>query len=63
MLRLRFTSSSPALPLFVQGHNVDVRVYLRKGKGNQRIAKIHAGHLPENEAIFSISETGIVDGE
>ncbi len=39
------------------------RVYLRKGKGNQRIAKIYAGPLPEEEATFAILEGGIADAE
>lgn len=39
------------------------RVYLRKGKGNQRIAKIYAGPLPENECTFAIAEAGIVDAD
>jgi hypothetical protein len=42
---------------------VHTRVYLRKGKGNQRIAKIYAGPLPEEEATFAILEGGIADAE
>ena len=43
-------------------HGSTIRVYLRKGKGEQRIAKIvDAPHLPEREAIFSITESGISD--
>lgn len=44
-------------------HYVHTRVYLRKGKGNQRIAKIYAGPLPENETTFAITDAGIVDAE
>ena len=41
----------------VVAHGSTIRVYLRKGKGEQRIAKIvDAPHLPEGEAIFSITE-------
>ena len=47
----------------ILAHYVHTRVYLRKGKGNQRIAKINAGPLPEEEATFAISEGGIVDAE
>jgi len=44
----------------VVAHGSTIRVYLRKGKGEQRVAKIvDAPHLPEGEAVFSIVETGI----
>lgn len=43
-------------------HGSTIRVYLRKGKGEQRVAKIvDAPHLPEGEAVFSITENGITD--
>lgn len=45
------------------GHYVHTRVYLRKGKGNQRVAKIYAGPLPEVEATFSLTELGVVEAE
>ena len=46
----------------IVAHGSTIRVYLRKGKGEQRIAKIvDAPHLPECEAIFSITESGITD--
>jgi DNA repair protein RadA len=46
----------------VVAHGSTIRIYLRKGKGEQRIAKIvDAPHLPEGEAIFSITENGISD--
>jgi len=46
----------------IVAHGATIRVYLRKGKGEQRIAKIiDAPHLPEEEAIFSITEDGILD--
>jgi DNA repair protein RadA len=46
----------------VVAHGSTIRIYLRKGKGEQRIAKIvDAPHLPEGEAIFSITEHGISD--
>jgi len=41
-------------------HGSTVRLYLRKGKGEQRVAKVvDAPHLPEGEAVFSITEHGI----
>ncbi|MHA2038814.1 MAG: DNA repair and recombination protein RadA [Promethearchaeota archaeon] len=46
----------------VVAHGSTIRIYLRKGKGEQRIAKIvDAPHLPEGEAVFSILESGISD--
>ncbi|MHA1914602.1 MAG: DNA repair and recombination protein RadA [Promethearchaeota archaeon] len=46
----------------IVAHGSTIRVYLRKGKGEQRIAKVvDAPHLPEGEAIFSITENGITD--
>jgi DNA repair protein RadA len=43
-------------------HGATVRVYLRKGKGEQRVAKVvDAPNLPEDEAIFIIKEGGIYD--
>ncbi len=46
----------------IVAHGSTIRVYLRKGKGEQRIAKVvDAPNLPEGEAIFSITENGITD--
>jgi DNA repair protein RadA len=46
----------------IVAHGSTIRVYLRKGKGEQRIAKIvDAPHLPEGEAVFCITENGISD--
>jgi len=46
----------------VVAHGSTIRLYLRKGKGEQRVAKVvDAPHLPEGEAIFSITENGISD--
>jgi DNA repair protein RadA len=43
-------------------HGSTIRIYLRKGKGEQRVAKVvDAPHLPEGEAVFSITEEGITD--
>lgn len=46
----------------VMAHGATIRVYLRKGKGEQRVAKIiDAPNLPEGEAVFTLTEGGIVD--
>jgi RecA/RadA recombinase len=48
----------------VLAHAATTRIYLRKGKAEQRIAKIYdSPMLPEGEAVFAISEAGIVDAE
>lgn len=47
----------------ILGHYADMRVYLRKGKGNQRIAKIYAGPVAEAEATFGISEAGVGEAD
>ena len=44
----------------IVAHGSTIRLYLRKGKGEQRVAKVvDAPHLPEGEAVFSITEAGI----
>ncbi|MHA2296246.1 MAG: DNA repair and recombination protein RadA [Candidatus Hodarchaeales archaeon] len=46
----------------VVGHASQTRVYLRKSKGNRRIARIYDSPLlPEGEAVFTIAESGIID--
>ncbi|MFX0186258.1 MAG: DNA repair and recombination protein RadA [Candidatus Hodarchaeota archaeon] len=46
----------------VVAHGATIRIFLRKGKGEQRVAKVvDAPHLPEEDAIFSITKDGITD--
>ena len=46
----------------IVGHNSATRIYLRKGKKGTRVAKlIDSPHLPDGEAIFKVTEDGIVD--
>lgn len=46
----------------IVGHTATFRIYLRKSKGPKRIARlIDSPHLPEGEAVFTISENGIRD--
>ncbi len=48
----------------VVGHAPGVRVYLKKSRGNKRIARVvDAPHLPEGETVFVITEWGIRDPE
>ena len=46
----------------IVAHGATIRIFLRKGKAEQRIAKvIDAPHLPEQDTVFSITEDGITD--
>ena len=46
----------------IVAHGATVRIYLRKGKGEQRVARVvDAPNLPEGEAVFSVAENGIID--
>ncbi len=46
----------------IVAHTATYRVYLRKSKGDLRVARlIDSPHLPEGEAIFRITERGIED--
>ena len=64
--------SNPDSALFVQApkpigghilaHASTTRLYLRKGKGAERVAKIYdSPSLPEAEASYELSDTGIID--
>ena len=56
------TSSSNFLANGYLVHNSKYRVYIRRGKGGTRIARmIDAPNLPEAEAVFRITEEGIRD--
>jgi len=46
----------------VVGHTATFRIYLRKGKGERRIAKlIDSPNLPEGECVFKITGRGVMD--
>ena len=46
----------------IVGHASTFRVYLRKSKGEKRIAKlVDSPNLPEGEAVFSVTKAGIGD--
>jgi len=46
----------------IVGHTATFRIYLRKSKGPKRIARlIDSPHLPEGEAVFTVTEKGIQD--
>jgi DNA repair protein RadA len=46
----------------IVAHTATFRVYLRKSKGELRVARlIDSPHLPESEAVFKVTEGGIED--
>ena len=46
----------------IVGHAATFRIYLRKSKGQRRIARlIDSPSLPEGEAVFSVVEEGVID--
>lgn len=48
----------------IMAHASTTRLYLRKGRGETRVCKIYdSPSLPESEAMFAISEKGIIDAE
>lgn len=54
----------PTAPIggHILGHNATFRIYLRKSKGEKRIARlIDSPNLPEGEAIFLVKTEGICD--
>ena len=62
--RARARIPPPRSPPFPSvAHYVHTRVHLRKGKNNQRVAKIYAGPMPEEEATIMLTEHGVVDVE
>jgi DNA repair protein RadA len=46
----------------IVGHTATFRLYLRKSKGEKRIARlVDSPNLPEGEAIFSVTMEGLKD--
>lgn len=46
----------------IVAHGSTIRIFLRKGKGDQRIAKVvDAPNIPESDTVFTITEDGIKD--
>ncbi len=46
----------------ILGHTATFRVYLRKSKGEKRIARlVDSPNLPEGEAVFSVGSAGVSD--
>lgn len=48
--------------LFLMQFRSSTRVYLRKGRGEERVAKLFdSPDMPESEASYSINSGGIID--
>ncbi len=48
----------------IMAHSSTTRLYLRKGKGEQRICKVYDSPLiPESECVYQISGGGIIDAQ
>ncbi|KAI5185294.1 DNA repair protein RAD51 [Nematocida homosporus] len=46
----------------IMAHSSTTRLYLRKGRGETRICKVYdSPSIPESEAMFAISDGGIID--
>jgi DNA repair protein RadA len=46
----------------VLGHTSTFRLYLRKSKGEKRIARlVDSPNLPDGEAVFSVTTDGLKD--
>ena len=46
----------------IVGHASTYRLYLRRGKQGSRVAKlIDSPNLPDNEAIYFVTDAGVVD--
>ena len=46
----------------IMAHASTTRLYLKKGRGEQRVCKIYDSPLvPEGEAIYQLSEGGVTD--
>lgn len=57
-----FGDPTEAIGGHIVGHTSTFRLYLRKSRQNLRVAKlVDSPHLPEGEAIFSVTEEGIKD--
>ena len=57
-----FGDPTQAIGGHVVGHASTFRIYLRKGKGGSRVAKVvDSPNLPENEAMFFITTEGLND--
>ena len=61
---MMFGDPTTAIGGNIVGHASTFRIYLRRGKGGSRVAKlIDSPNLPENETMFFLTEKGLADEE
>jgi len=57
-----FGDPTEAIGGHIVGHNSTFRIYLRRGKKGTRVAKlVDAPNLPDDEAVFMVTEQGLTD--
>lgn len=57
-----FGDPTEAIGGHIVGHNSTFRIYLRRGKKGTRVAKlVDAPNLPDDEAVFIVSDEGLID--
>jgi DNA repair protein RadA len=57
-----FGDATRAIGGHIVGHTATYRLFLRKGKGNRRLARlVDSPHLPEGEVVFTVDEKGVHD--
>jgi DNA repair protein RadA len=57
-----FGDPTEAIGGHIVGHNSTFRIYLRRGKKGTRVAKlVDAPNLPDDEAVFVVTEGGLTD--
>ncbi|WP_414836731.1 DNA repair and recombination protein RadA [Candidatus Nanohalococcus occultus] len=57
-----FGDPTKAIGGHIVAHNSAVRIYLRKGKKDKRVARlVDSPYMPEAEAVFRIEDSGIVN--
>ncbi len=57
-----FGDPTEAIGGHIVAHNSQTRIYLRRGKKGTRVAKlVDSPHLPDGEASFMVTETGLKD--
>lgn len=57
-----FGDPTEAVGGHIVGHNSAFRIYLRRGKKGTRVAKlVDAPNLPDDEAVFQVTESGLID--
>lgn len=61
---MMFGDPTTAIGGNIVGHASTYRIYLRRGKAGSRVAKmIDSPNLPDTEAVFFVTQSGVVDEE